>query len=35
MPHFAAVDASAPLEQVTDDVAEAISRFERGRARSK
>jgi thymidylate kinase len=35
MPHFAAVDASAPLAQVTDDVAEAISRFERGRARSK
>jgi thymidylate kinase len=33
VPHFAAVDASASLEQVTADVAEAISSFERRRAR--
>jgi thymidylate kinase len=35
VPHFAAVDASAPLEQVTADVAEAITGFERQRAGSR
>jgi thymidylate kinase len=34
VPHFAAVDASAPPEQVTTDVAEAISSFECLKARS-